>query len=80
MVAFVGPKGSKRARPVIPGLPPLAGWFLDQIDKHTWLQHIMSSNPIIDGDTLFMHASVSRSFSNTTCALCGGVPAALQVS
>jgi pheophorbide a oxygenase len=57
MVAFVGPKNSKQTRPPIPGLPPLVGWTLDQLDKHPWLQHIMSSNPIIDGDTLFMHAA-----------------------
>eukprot|EP00878_Enallax_costatus_P015580 GHUV01016320.1.p1 GENE.GHUV01016320.1~~GHUV01016320.1.p1 ORF type:complete len:530 (+),score=157.13 GHUV01016320.1:235-1824(+) len=57
MVTFVGPKDSDRSRPHIPGLPPLVGFMLDSLDKHIWLQHIMSSNPVIDGDTLFMHAA-----------------------
>eukprot|EP00878_Enallax_costatus_P007156 GHUV01007500.1.p1 GENE.GHUV01007500.1~~GHUV01007500.1.p1 ORF type:complete len:476 (+),score=90.11 GHUV01007500.1:173-1600(+) len=56
-VNFAGPKGSDRTRPDIPGMPPLVGFILDQLDKHIWLQHISTQNPIIDGDTLFMHAA-----------------------
>lgn len=33
VMTFVGPKGSRRTRPLTPMLPPLLNWMLDQIDK-----------------------------------------------
>jgi len=48
-----------RSRPPTPQLPPLLNWFIDNfIEKSPALTHALNRNPIMDGDSYFMHVGV----------------------
>lgn len=56
VMSFIGPKSSNRTRPPTPALPPLLNWFIDNVlEKVPALQHAFNRNPIVDGDSYFMH-------------------------
>lgn len=60
IMTFVAPPGSSATRPATPQLPAAVNFMLNLVDKFPALQHALNRNAIIDGDTYFLHAAVSR--------------------
>lgn len=58
IMSNIGPKDSKQTRPATPQLPAALNVLLNFIDNIPALQHAITRNAIIDGDTYFLHAAV----------------------
>eukprot|EP00877_Chromochloris_zofingiensis_P009253 jgi/Chrzof1/4581/Cz14g19030.t1_PAO3[v5.2] len=64
IMSNIGPKDSKQTRPATPQLPAALNVLLNFIDNIPALQHAITRNAIIDGDTYFLHAAERTLYSN----------------